>query len=104
MTAPKEEVSVESEIERTAREFDEVQNLIETISRKVSREGLRRVFVTMSRFPYVGEDAKLIRGEFETELLALCVKSDSLKNTLNVHFKDKLMHLNETANKGENNG
>lgn len=98
-TNPKNEV-----VEDVAKEFDEVQTLIETLSRKVSREGLRRVFLTMVRFPYVGEDAKLIRGEYEAELLALCVKSDSLKNVLNVHFKDKLMHLNETANKGENNG
>lgn len=59
---------VNEELEGLSKAFIENVDTLDDLSRKVSREGLRRIFLATTRFPYVGDEFK-VTNVHESELL-----------------------------------
>lgn len=59
---------VNEELESLSQTFIENVDVLEELSRKVSREGMRRIFLATTRFPYVGTEFK-VTNVHESELL-----------------------------------
>lgn len=56
------------ELEKMAELFLENRNKLEELSSKVSREGLRRIFIATTQFPYVGDNFK-VKNAHEANLM-----------------------------------
>ena len=83
------------EANKAAEEFLTAVPVLDEVSRKVSREGLRRVFKALVTFPYVSEDIERFNSDYERDLFTICMRMQELKTTMNVIMDDQLEKMSE---------
>lgn len=103
------ETNGREEANKAAGEFQQATFVLEELSRKVSREGLRRVFQAIVSFPYVSKDIDKFNSDFEVDLFSVALRMQQLKGTMNEVMSKDIERINSElieakASEGESNG